>query len=325
MLKVTKAQGQAIVSDSGRWGYQHQGVPVCGVMDGFSYQLANFALGNSSEAACVEIMGQFDFVCAQAVRLMFGNCGANAELNKRAVYAGQVLELQVGDVLRVHPAGVGIWSLLCVQGGVDVPQLMGSRSTCLSAGFGGYSGRTLQAGDVILAGADYSRASIDPTHRIAMPSIAALHDRCAEVDLLAGPAWNGLTEESRSLATEQSYRVSAHSSRMGYRLLPMMSPLRFQGEVSVRSHAVHAGWVQVPPSGEPVVLLSDAQTTGGYPGVACVPHYDVWKFAHLKPGQEVRFNLISFKEAMHMEAQRAHDINRREYWIDLKRAQQHVD
>ena len=115
MLKVVRAQGQGIVSDLGRWGYQHEGVPIGGVLDPFSFGLGNLALGNAVNSACLELMGQFDFVCAKPCQVLFANRGAQALLNNKSVLCGQVLTLQEGDVLRslVLPRSTTPVSMIC--------------------------------------------------------------------------------------------------------------------------------------------------------------------------------------------------------------------
>lgn len=318
MLKVIKAQGQGFVSDSGRWGYQHQGVPVGGVLDSFSYTVGNWALGNHGNTACLELMGQFVFVCTQPGKVFLANRGAQATLNSKRVDCGQVLYLQEGDMLTIKPPYLGFWTLLCIQGGIDVPMVMGSRSTCLAAAFGGFEGRALQAGDCLRAGAEHQPA-VRQSIRLAMP--LALRNGAGElpVHCLPGPEFNALNPDSRKLFEQQAYTLGQQSSRMGYALQGTHSPLQLSGSLSLRSHAVHPGIVQLPPRGNPVVLLCESQVTGGYPRLASVLASELWKFAQLGPGQSVHWVVVDAAQAKRLQHQHNNEMRRYHHVIESNR------
>lgn len=325
MLKLVKAQGQGIVSDAGRWGYQHEGVPVGGVLDMFSYTVGNWALGNAENAACLELMGQFDFVCAKPCKVFLANVGANARLNNKPVLCGQVLPLQVGDVLRTLPPGLGFWNLLCLKGGVDVPLVMGSRSTCIPAGFGGFQGRALQVGDEIHAGQLQGGGCLNPALRLAMPKAVCDAAKPLRVHCLPGPEFELLAEESSDLFQKQLHVLHKQSSRMGYRLEGATTPLTLKNHVSLRSHAVHPGIVQLPPSGQPLVLLSESQVTGGYPRIASVLGCDLWKFAHLRTGQGVYWELLDHVRAASLQSKNEKELERYRYAIESGFSENHGD
>lgn len=324
MLKVVKAQGQGLVSDAGRWGYQHEGVPVGGVLDPFSFTVGNWALGNEGNHACLELMGQFDFVCAKTCRVMFANRGAKALLNNKSVLCGQVLNLQEGDVLRTQPPGQGFWNLLCLQGGVDVPVVMGSRSTCLAAGFGGLQGRALQVGDEIHAGQAFT-AAMSERLRLATPLAPVDAEDRLLVKCLQGPEFELLTEDSQRVFFTQTHRLGNQSSRMGYRLEGDQAPLEMKRALTLRSHAVHPGMVQLPPSGQPVVLLSECQVTGGYPRIAAVLGCELWKFAHLGSGQGVHWVVVDAAQAERLQLQHDKELRRYHHVIESNDHQSHVD
>ena len=324
MLRVIKAQGQGFVSDSGRWGYQYQGVPVGGVLDSFSYTVGNWALGNPDNAACLELMGQFVFVCTQPGKLFLANRGAQATVNNKVVYCGQVLQLQEGDLLEIRPPHLGFWTLLCIQGGIDVPMVMGSRSTCLAAAFGGFEGRALQAGDCLRAGAEFQPA-VRQGIRLAMP--LALRNGAEElpVHCLPGPEFEALNPDSRKLFEQQAYTVGQQSSRMGYILKGTHSPLQLSNSLSLRSHAVHPGMVQLPPSGNPVVLLCEAQVTGGYPRLASVLACELWTFAQLGLGQSVNWVVVDATQAKRLQHQHHTEMRRYQHVVESNRGESHVD
>lgn len=324
MLKVVRAQGQGLVSDSGRWGYQHEGVPVGGVLDCFSFAVGNLALGNSADSACLELMGQFDFVCAKPCRIFMANRGAQALLNNKPVRCGQVVALQEGDVLRTQPPGLGFWNLICLQGGVDVPMVMGSRSTCLVAGFGGFQGRALQVGDEIHTGPAHTVAVSDRL-RIALPLAPINSAGRLVVNCLPGPEYAWLTDESRQVFASQNYHLGNQSSRMAYRLEGEQAPLVLKQALTLRSHAVHPGVVQLPPSGQPVVLLSECQVTGGYPRIAAVLGCELWKFAYLSSGQGVHWVMVDAAQAKRLQLRHDKELRRYHHVIESCDHQSHVD
>jgi 5-oxoprolinase (ATP-hydrolysing) subunit C len=324
MLKVVKAQGQGLVSDAGRWGYQHEGVPVSGVLDSFSFTVGNRILGNSDNLACLELMGQFDFVCAKPCRILFANRGAHALLNNKPVASGQVLSLLEGDVVRTKPPGLGFWNMLCVQGGVDVPEMMGSRSTCLAAGFGGFQGRALQVGDEIHAG-NCADGPVSSRKRFAMPLAPIDSAGRLLVHCLPGPEFDCLTEHSQKLFVSQGHLLGVQSSRMGYRLEGEQAPLELKSSLTLRSHAVHPGIVQLPPSGQPVVLLSECQVTGGYPRIAAVLSCELWKFSQLHIGQGVHWVVVDAAQAERLQLRHESELRRYNHVIESSQQTAHVD
>lgn len=324
MLKVVKAQGQGIVSDLGRWGHQHEGVPIGGVLDSFSFRLGNLALGNAANSACLELMGQFDFVCTRPCRVLLANRGAQALLNNKQVWCGEVLVLQEGDVLRTKPPCLGMWNILCVQGGVDVSEVMGSRSTCLAAGFGGLQGRALQVGDELHFVRQWT-ASLRPGVRLAMPLARCEPSTHLWLHFLPGPEFVELSEDSQHLFARQCFKLSTQSSKMGYRLEASESPLYLKQKMSLRSHAVHPGMVQLPPDGGLVVLLSDAQVTGGYPRLGCVLSCDLWKLSQLAPGESLRWVVVDEQKAQRLLTKHELDDRRYQYAIESNKVITDVD
>lgn len=294
MLKLIRASGLASIQDLGRQGYLSQGVPVSGVLDALSLKMANMALGNAENAACIELMGRFDWVCAQACVVMLASRHARLSINKRECPSGTAVELQDGDIVQTESQPYAPWVLLCMAGGVQVPLVMGSRSTCAVAGFGGYLGRTLRSGDVIRAGA--SNTGVSANFRLALPSGIGQDALAPQVlRFIPGPDFNALPSTAQAQFTSQVYRVSSQASRMGYRL--DASPLDCGALHSGPSYVAQPGLIQLPPSGFPIVLLADAQATGGYPRLGTVIQADLWKFAHWGSGQALRFVSIGFEAA----------------------------
>jgi 5-oxoprolinase (ATP-hydrolysing) subunit C len=310
MLKLIRASGLATIQDSGRRGYLSQGVPVSGVLDSLSFKMANMALGNSDGAACIEFMGRFDWVCAESCVVMLASRHGRLTVNKQEKLSGKRVELQDGDILQTESQPYAPWGLLCLAGGVQVPLVMGSRSTCTVAAFGGYLGRTLKSGDVIRAGINNATApphnKLNIQRRLALPSCVGEEPQV--VRFVPGPDFPTLPTQTQTEFTQQTYRVSSQASRMGYRLDGMALEL---GEISSGpSYVAQPGLIQLPPSGFPIVLLTDAQATGGYPRLGTVIQADLWKFAHWGSGQALKFMPVGLEEARQALQEQERDLMR---------------
>ena len=272
------------VQDCGRWGFQARGVPVSGAMDVFSHRLANALVGNSDNSATLEatLMGpEIQFDAASRVVITGGEFrvtldGASVAMNRAfTVPAGSTLKL--GDRLK------GARAYVAIAGGIDVPAVLGSRATHVVSGMGGFEGRALRAGDVLKTGSD-------PVTRIIRGSdpVVSLPDGGARLRVIAGPAGLGLLASHR-------YTVSARSDRMGYRLDGPDAGATPSGEVI--SAPVPTGAVQVPPAGQPILLMTDHATTGGYAIAATVITADLPLAGQLAPGDWVEFQACSLEEA----------------------------
>lgn len=314
MLKLVLAQGVAQVQDLGRAGWQAHGVPVGGVLDPFSLQIANLALGNPPESAAIEMAGRFEFVCTQATSVMLATAGACALLHGKRWHAGQRIALQEGDLLAIYPSGPALWCTLAVQGGVDVPLVLGSRATCAAAGFGGYLGRKLQKGDVLHCAAVAMPSQyglLSPDVRLKMPSPwwglqGGQTGQAEELPLacLPGAQWSMLTPGEQTAFLQTRFEVTAQSSRMGYRLAGQVPFSAFKA-VSIASQPVYPGVVQCPPDGHPMLLLADCQVSGGYPALLSLASAELWKLAHVCPGHVLRFNMIGLDAAASLQASQA--------------------
>lgn len=278
------------VQDLGRWGFQSRGVPIAGAMDQYSHRLANLLVGNPPDAATLEVtlMGpSVEFggpamfaVSGAAFRLTLDD--APVEMN-RAVEARAGARLRFGDRLR------GARAYLAVGGGVDVPRVLHSRSTHVATGMGGHEGRALKAGDVLRCGSGHVRPR--SSDRIAALPIP-LADGGAKVRVVEGAFADGLAG--------QRFRISTQSNRMGYRLEG--TGTRTATPAGLLSSAVPTGAIQMPPSGQPILLMADHATTGGYAVAATVVAADLPIAAQLAPGDWIEFEPCSLEAA-----DRAHD------------------
>ena len=271
------------VQDLGRWGYQDRGVPVAGPMDSFSHRLANRLVGNDEQAAALEITLVGPELRA-AGELLCAVTGALFEVfvADRLVACGQAFHVENGATLRFGRRLAGARSTLAFRGGIDVPPVLGSRATSLVSGMGPFGGRALAVGDVVPIGRAAPMGSAQPAGQpLRLP------DGGARLRTIPGP------HEARfaSLALERlfssPFTVTTQSNRMGFRLEG--SELAHGEAPDILSDGTPLGSLQVPGSGQPILLMADRQTTGGYPKIATVISADVPLAGQLAPGDWIRF------------------------------------
>lgn len=298
-IEVIKPGAQSQLQDLGRYGYQHLGVPVCGAMDEVSHRLANLLVGNHADQATLEIvlMGpSLRFAAATQIAI----CGADlsATLDGEPLALNQRIEVPAGAVLAFGRRINGLRSYLAVRGGYAVAPLMGSQSTFVRGGFGGHLGRALRKGDWLEV-ADFKPAGPAPT--LAMQSTLPTAE-ITPLRVVLGEHWAGFTAEAQALFTEAPYRISPQSDRMGYRLEGAALSRSLPGELI--SEAVNFGSIQVPPDGQPIVLMAERQSTGGYPKIGHVISVDLPLLAQLAPQQALRFVPVSLETAQTLYLQR---------------------
>ncbi len=278
-LEVLQAGVQTTVQDLGRHGTRHLGIAQAGALDAPSLSLANFLVGNQANAAGLEIViGPVELRFSQAT--WFAICGADftATLNGQTIAPGWRYLASAGALLRLRGALRECRAYLAVAGGIAVDTVLGARATDLQAQFGGYQGRALRKHDVIELGAGRTFGkSIGVQQRKWTPEIRAV----------VGPEFEQFSKKAQHDFWHHAWTVSNQSNRMGYRL--QGNRLDRCSKQDLFSHAVMPGVVQVPPNGQPIVLLADAQTTGGYPRIACVIQADLWKLAQTPVGKNFCF------------------------------------
>lgn len=282
------------IQDAGRWGHQASGVPVSGAMDWIAYRTANAIVGNEPGSAVVEatLTGpklRFD------QRTTFAIAGADfgPTLDGVRVPHCAAVAAPAGGVLRFNARASGARAYVAIDGGVDVPRVLGSRSTHLLSRMGGAHGRTLLQGDRLGLGVE----GTPNRRRKAIPEATAYgRGGGARLRVLPGPQTEYFPDEAIDLLQRTRFIVSPQSNRMGYRLQGDPIPRLLEQEMI--SDAAFIGGIQVPPSGEPILLLADRQTTGGYPQLAVVITADIPLAAQLAPGDWVEFRVCSRSEAL---------------------------
>lgn len=292
------------VQDLGRYGYQQFGMPPSGAMDAFSLTVANVLVGNPSDAAGLEVTYTGPRLRAlRSILVAVTGADFSPRINGRAVHQWESLQMNEGDILEFGLPSTGSRCYIAVCGGISVPKVMGSRSTYARGKVGGLGGRRLVAGDRIPAfippGEAHTRVG---SGRFVPPH---LRPTCAGellVRAVPGPQDDYFTERGLETFFGEAYRVTEQADRMGLRLKGPQ--LQHRGKTDIISDGIPAGAVQVPGDGQPIVMLADRQTTGGYPKIATVIGADLHLLGQARPGDTVRFKRVTVEEAR--EAWRAH-------------------
>lgn len=323
-IEVIKPGPLSSLQDMGRAGWQRFGVIASGVMDEWSHRVANLLVGNFASAgaeladtATIEItlMGPSLLFHTQALIAIVGG-DLSPRIGERPVPMAQPVLVRAGSRLDFGRRVFGCRAYLAVHGGYEVAPVMGSASTYLRAGFGGFEGRALRKGDRLPIGAG-DVAGVYPTLagllRQGDAEFAVLPEgvlpppehpaRLAQkVRVVQGQQWSRFTPQAQAHFDTAEFVVNLNSDRMGYRLdgpgLSLVVPLEMISE------AVAFGTVQVPPDGNPIVLMADRQTTGGYPKIASVASIDLPVLAQRVPGEALRFERITLAAAQHLYLER---------------------
>lgn len=294
-LKVIAPGVHTTVQDFGRRGFQDVGVPVSGPLDRDSLRLANALVGNAPETPALELLlqGPTLEVEADSVRIALAGCNGALDVggsNARRVAAGASVRLVRGETVRIGQLGDSACAYLAVEGGMNVDQCLGSSSTYVRGRMGGLGGTPLKAGQAV------PLKSACAPHRTEK-TLAHAFDLALDqpVRVVMGPQADFFTEAAIERFLSADYVVSAQSDRMGFRLEGPL--LEHAKGYNIVSDGIVAGSIQVPGSGLPIVLLADAQTTGGYPKIATVISADIPVLGRRRPGRSVRFTPVSVPEA----------------------------
>jgi biotin-dependent carboxylase-like uncharacterized protein len=305
-LKVASPGLHTTVQDRGRFGYQALGVPVSGALDPVSLRLANALAGNNGDSAALEILvtGPRLEVVADAARVaLAGGVGAGLALGGGGpvLPAWQSMTLFRGDIFEVILGRGSVCGYLAVEGGIGVPKVLGSASTYVRAGLGGYDGRALQTGDFVPLA--IAAATEGTEHRLPCPPPTAGDQ---PIRIVLGPQHDRFSDEALSTLLEGEFRISTYADRMGMRLDGPR--LRHRAGWDIVSDAIATGAIQVPGSGQPILLLADHQTTGGYPKIATVVSADLPVIGRRRPGDAIRFTAVTLEAAEALAQEAARDL-----------------
>ncbi len=286
------------VQDRGRWGSQSFGVSVSGAMDVYSHRLANALAGNDADAATLEVTiagPELEFDDARTVAVT----GAVFEVtvDDRPIDLRSAVDVSAGSIMRFGRRLRGSRAYVAVAGGIATPSAFGSRATHLPSAMGGLDGRALRSGDRLPLGAPIRTSR--PVRRPPIPESSAtwtLPDGRATLRVLPGPQLDRFLPAAWEALQSSPYNIASDSNRMGYRLVgPSLDTGR---TLDVISDATPTGALQVPASGQPILLMADRQTTGGYPKIASVISADISVAGQLGPGDTITFVACSAQEAL---------------------------
>lgn len=319
MIRILKSGLLTSVQDLGRPGFQQYGIVVGGALDTFAARVANTIIGNEENDAVLEIAQtgpdvQFteDTVIAWTGGDFAATIGAEPLPRDRAV------RVAAGEMVSFGVARNGLRAWLAVAGGIDVPLVMGSRTTYRRANLGGHEGRPLRAGDKLktFAPPETGRAllrSLQAGGRRATmwtvrPETMGKPAPAGTVRAVPGPEWEWFTDAAQRDFFAANWTATREADRMGVRLQgPALTLVKPREMISA---AVNTGVVQVPSAGQPIVLLPSRQSVGGYPRLAAVAGVDIGRFAQLRPGETVRFEKIKVSTAQELWLLRERDFNR---------------
>ncbi len=294
--------------DAGRHGHQPLGISVVGAMDQRAHRLANILVGNDAQTASLEITLtgptlKFKEPCCIAL----SGADLSATLNGQTVALNRPLIVRPQDELAFGARKHGTRCYLAVHGGFALTPVLGSTSTYLRSHFGGWHGRALQKGDEIALARPLKNKSLEAVAmelwaiKIYLPAAIADSSR-QRIRLIKSALWNEFTPESCVALLTETFRVSSDSERMGYRLTG--TPLLMSKPRQLLSEATTFGTIQVPAGGQPIILMADRQTTGGYPKMAYVATVDLPLLAQRAPGDALKFEAITLERAQELDAAR---------------------
>jgi biotin-dependent carboxylase-like uncharacterized protein len=297
------------VQDLGRYGHQAAGVPVAGPMDTFSHRIANQLAGNAADAATLEItlIGPELIVEADTTMAIAGGM-FDVTCDDRPVGIGVSFAVKTGQRLKFGRVVQGARAYLAVAGGVQTEPMLGSRATHLVSHMGGFKGRALAAGDRI----PISHEPRPRPHRKSVGPTLPTNGR-ALLRMIPGPQADWFQADALRAIASVSFRLSPQSNRMGYRL--QGPPLVRAREDELISEPLGIGAIQVPAAGEPILLMADRQTAGGYPKIGYVISADLPVAGQLAPGEFIEFHVCSHQEAVAALISRERQLLR---YADLK-------
>ncbi|MBR8457085.1 biotin-dependent carboxyltransferase family protein [Burkholderia dolosa] len=293
-LEIRSNGALNVVQDLGRQGWLAQGVSNAGAMDVDALRLANALAGNVADSAVIEI-SLFPFRAQLLADATLAWTGADSTVTIDGVQRPPWWSAHVrsGQSITIAPPRRGARVYLACGGGFDVPQVLGSRSTDLKGGFGGLEGRGLKRGDLLAVagpslGTPRSFGLLPPARQELFNE---LDKGVVTLRAIAAAEYDRFTTETQVAFEQTAYVVTSEANRTGYRLEG--APLALAERLELLSHGIVPGTVQVPPNGQPIIQLADANTCGGYPKIATVIETDLWRVAQAPVGTRLRFEMVS--------------------------------
>jgi antagonist of KipI len=314
-ISVVKPGTWTTVQDLGRTGLQKYGISVGGAMDSWSFQLANLLVGNDPNKPALELTLKGPSLELEQ-SMVLAICGADMSpaIDGRPIPMNRTIGVRKGSILTFDRVTQGCRAYLAIGGGILVPKVLGGAGTYADAGIGGHEGRALRNRDRLFIG-EPNRRVLALLERIStMPASVRepfystdwyignqyipVYNNLSRVRIIHGREYDDFDEQSRGQFMDSPFMIQPESNRMGYRLRG--AQLRVMESSSMISEAVSFGTVQVPPQGDPIILMADRQTIGGYPRIAQVITADLPQLAQVKPGDSIRFQAVTMEEAQRL-------------------------
>ena len=310
MIELLSVTGPTSIQDLGRFDQYRFGVGTSGAMDDVALRAGNILLGNDENAAGIEIpMLPFKLRFGRDTAFALTGAGVESEIAGRAIPSWWRSHGRAGDVLTIKAMSRGARLYLAISGGIDVPVVLGSRSTQFRGEFGGLHGRPLQPSDVLPCGVPTTtigELGVEPAEiTLARPNAVA--DETIVRVVVAGE-YDAFDAATQALFWSSSWKITPQSNRYGYRLQgPAVKPM---APVEKRSHGIVPGVIQIPPNGQPIIQMRDAQTSGGYPKIATVIRADLWRVGQARLGSKLRFEQTAYSDALAAEAEMSAYLDR---------------
>lgn len=283
------------VQDRGRIGFQQFGMPQSGAVDQLAFQTANLLVDNAPDEAVLEItMAGPKLLLESSVCIAVTGADLSPTLNGSPLPRNRAVSAGKGGVLAFGACRSGCRAYLAVGGGFDLQPVMGSRSTYLKGAVGGVEGRALRAGDRLL----FRKPQPTLPHMDLRTAPTVEYPREVVLRAIPGPHDDYFTQRGRDTFWGSTFTLGKQFDRMGCRLEG--TPIELQGDGNIISDGVTFGTVQVPESGQPIIMLADRQTTGGYPQIACVITADLPRIAQCKSGDRVRFQPVTVEQGQEL-------------------------
>jgi biotin-dependent carboxylase-like uncharacterized protein len=303
LIEILSVTGPASIQDLGRFDQYRFGVGTSGAMDDVALRAGNILLGNDEKAAGIEIpMMPFKLRFDRDMTFALTGADVEAEIAGRTIPPWWRSQARAGDVLSIKTMLRGARCYLTVGGGIDVPVVLGSRSTQFRGEFGGLRGRPLQPGDILPCAASTATIGdlgVEPAD-VTLARATASADETIVRAVIAGE-YDAFDATTQALFWHSSWKITPQSNRYGYRLQgPAVKP---RSPIEKRSHGIVPGVIQIPPNGQPIIQMRDAQTSGGYPKIATVIRADLWRVGQARLGGKLRFEQTAYADALAAEAE----------------------
>ncbi len=297
------------IQDLGREEYQQYGVSIGGAMDKLACRIGNILVGNHEDCAVIEfaVVGpRLKFQGNGYIAITGADC--TPQLNGNTISMWKVIPFKEGDILKFGKNKSGRYTYIAIAGGINVPKILGSRSTSIRGKYGGMEGRLLRKGDQIAIGKVDSRKPLRLNGRKLMADCIPVYSNRQTIRFIWGPHEDFFDEYSKEVFTSTPYKVSRESDQMGYRLEG--EKLRHRNTVDILSYYITPGAVQVPRNGCPILLMPHCGMSGGYTVIGTVIEADLPFAAQKKEGESIQFKPVTIEEAIE-------ELKQQEHWIKL--------